>query len=141
MAETSYVGLHLFCRMSKQIPPSAYTLGWNILDTNRTVGGLLGYSSVNSMVSLNVPSSKGVSCGPNITAFQIIILLSVGAPDTPVGGSSCRLCQTKHNEITMQSCLQIDTQTLKITQQYLGVFRLGYSYSEIFLSNTRKYLG
>lgn len=28
---------------------------------------------------------------PNITAFHIIILLSVGAPDTPVGGSSCNL--------------------------------------------------
>lgn len=90
IADTSYVGLHLFCRMSKHIPPSAYTLGWNILDTNRTVGGLFGYSSVNSIVSLNVPSSNGVSWGPNITAFQIMILLSVGAPDTPVGGSSCK---------------------------------------------------
>lgn len=37
--------------------------GWNILETNRTVGGLLGYSSVNSRVSLNVPSSNGVSWG------------------------------------------------------------------------------
>ena len=45
------------------MPPSAYTLGWNILDTNLTVGGLLGYSSVNSIVNLNVPSSKGVSWG------------------------------------------------------------------------------
>lgn len=91
IAETSYVGLHLFCKMSKQIPPSAYTLGWNILETNLTVGGLLGYSSVNSIVNLKVPSSNGVSWGPNITAFQIMILLSVGAPDTPVGGSSCKL--------------------------------------------------
>lgn len=32
--------------------------GWNIFDTNRTVGGLLGYSSVNSTVSLNVPGTK-----------------------------------------------------------------------------------
>ena len=48
-----------------------------------TVGGLLGYSSVNSMVSLNVPSSNGVSCGPNITAFHSIMLLSLGAPLTP----------------------------------------------------------
>lgn len=38
-------------------------LGWNILETNRTVGGLFGYSSVNSTVNLKVPSSKGVSCG------------------------------------------------------------------------------
>lgn len=32
--------------------------GWNIFDTNRTVGGLLGYSSVNSTMSLNVPETK-----------------------------------------------------------------------------------
>ena len=38
-------------------------LGWNILDTKRTVGGLLGYSSVNCIVNLKVPSSKGVSLG------------------------------------------------------------------------------
>lgn len=93
IADTSYVGLHLFCKMSKQIPPSAYTLGWNMWLTNLTVGGLFGYSSVNSIVSLNVPSSKGVSCGPKITAFQIMMLLSVGAPLTPVGGSSCSLKQ------------------------------------------------
>ena len=29
--------------------------GWNILETNLTVGGLFGYSSVNSIVSLKVP--------------------------------------------------------------------------------------
>lgn len=91
IADTSYVGLHRFCKMSKQMPPSAYTFGWNIFETKRTVGGLLGYSSVNSIVNLNVPSSNGVSCGPKITAFHIIILLSVGAPETPVGGSSWSL--------------------------------------------------
>lgn len=32
--------------------------GWNILETNRTVGGLFGYSSVNSIVSLKVPKGK-----------------------------------------------------------------------------------
>lgn len=63
IAETSYVGLHLFCKISKQIPPSAYTFGWNIFETNRTVGGLFGYSSVNSIVNLKVPSSNGVSWG------------------------------------------------------------------------------
>lgn len=93
IADTSYVGLHLFCKMSKQMPPSAYTFGWNMWLTNLTVGGLFGYSSVNSIVSLKVPSSKGVSCGPKITAFQIMMLLSVGAPLTPVGGSSCSLKQ------------------------------------------------
>ena len=45
-----------------QIPRTS-PFGWNILDTNLTVGGLLGYSSVNSIVSLKVPSSKGVSWG------------------------------------------------------------------------------
>ena len=38
-------------------------LGWNILDTKRTTGGLFGYSSLNCIVSLNVPSSNGVSLG------------------------------------------------------------------------------
>ena len=99
IADTSYVGLHRFCRMSKQIPPSAYTFGWNIFDTKRTVGGLFGYSSVNSIVSLNVPSSNGVSWGPKITAFHIIILLSVGAPETPVGGSSWSLKKSKKKNV------------------------------------------
>ena len=34
---------------------------------------------------------------PNITAFHIIILLSVGAPLTPAGGSSCNL-KKKNNQ-------------------------------------------
>ena len=34
-------------------------------------------------------TSKGVSWGPNITAFHSNILFSPGAPDTPAGGSSC----------------------------------------------------
>lgn len=82
MEETSYVGLQRFCNISKHILPSAYTgegeaandqsmvldvghspLGWNILDTNRTIGGLLGYSSENCIVNLKVPSSNGVSFG------------------------------------------------------------------------------
>lgn len=80
--ETSYVGLHRFWSMSKHILPSAYTnirqntiisfqhvqqlqqntwisripFGWNILEIKRTVGGLLGYSSENSITSLNVPA-------------------------------------------------------------------------------------
>lgn len=36
---------------------------------NLTCGGLLGYCSSNCMTSLKVPSSKGVSAGPMITAF------------------------------------------------------------------------
>ena len=103
------------CRMQRfdsHLPPSAYTFGWNILLTNRTEGGLFGYSSVKAarkdkrrsvaltnhdeiigllIVSLNVPSSNGVSAGPNMTAFHCMILLSHGAPLTPAGGSSCNL--------------------------------------------------
>ena len=52
---------------------------------------------VNSIVSLNVPSSKGVSAGPNMTAFQSKILLSVGAPETPAGGSSCNRLKSRIN--------------------------------------------
>lgn len=37
--------------------------GWNILVRNLTVGALFGYSSVNSTLSLNVPSSHAVSSG------------------------------------------------------------------------------
>lgn len=32
-------------------------LGWNMVEVNFTTGALLGYSSVNSIVSLNVPST------------------------------------------------------------------------------------
>lgn len=86
--ETSYVGLHRFWSMSKHILPSAYTnirqsiisfqhvqefqqriwitiiisrsspFGWNILEIKRTVGGLLGYSSENSITSLKVPAER-----------------------------------------------------------------------------------
>ena len=37
--------------------------GWNIFVTNLTVGALFGYSSMNSRVSLKVPSSQAVSSG------------------------------------------------------------------------------
>ena len=47
IAATSYMGLHWFCRISNQMLPSAYIFGWNILETNLTVVGLFGYSSVN----------------------------------------------------------------------------------------------
>ncbi len=38
-------------------------LGWNILETNRTVGGLFGYSSENSIRSLNVPAEADMGSG------------------------------------------------------------------------------
>eukprot|EP00958_Prasinococcus_capsulatus_P019960 scaffold2539_cov388-Prasinococcus_capsulatus_cf.AAC.15 len=64
-------------------------LGWNMVETNRTVGALLGYSSVKVRDNLNVPPSHGVSSGPNMTALQTIMLLSCGAPFIPEGGSDC----------------------------------------------------
>lgn len=36
---------------------------------NLTAGGLFGYCSSKVMTSLKVPSSKGVSAGPIMTAF------------------------------------------------------------------------
>ena len=61
IAATSYVGDHRFCKMSRHNSPFAYTFGWNIFDTNLTVGGLFGYVSSNWRSNLNVPSSNGVS--------------------------------------------------------------------------------
>ena len=76
---------------------------------------------MNSIVSLKVPSSNGVSLGlewntiilymwiynsfstyPNITAFHNIMLLSVGAPFTPAGGSSCNLWMESSDVYTVQ---------------------------------------
>jgi len=54
----------------KQVLP--VPLGWNILETNRTIGGLFGYSSENRIVSLNVPSSNGVSFGLWTKSGQLI---------------------------------------------------------------------
>lgn len=66
MAATSYVGLHLFCRISKHSSPLAYTLGWTILERNLTVGGLFGYDSSKVSTNRNVPSSKGVSAEESV---------------------------------------------------------------------------
>ena len=40
------------------------------------------------MTSLKVPSSNGVPCGPKMIQFHERRLISLGAPLTPVGGSS-----------------------------------------------------
>ena len=74
IAATSYVGLHLFCKMSRHNSPVAYTLGWNIWLINLTPGGLFGYCSSKCMIKRNVPSSKGVSEGPMMTAFLFMIM-------------------------------------------------------------------
>lgn len=45
---------------------------------NLTAGGLLGYCSSKCITSRKVPSSKGVSAGPIITAFlQMYKLVSI----------------------------------------------------------------
>jgi hypothetical protein len=72
-AATSYVGDHLFCRMSKHSSPVPYTFGWNMSLMNLTLGGLFGYASSKCMTRRNVPSSKGVSAGPMMTAFLRIV--------------------------------------------------------------------
>ena len=41
--DTSYVGVQLAIRISRQILPFAYTLGWKISVMNLTSGALLGY--------------------------------------------------------------------------------------------------
>ena len=61
-------------------------LGWNILEVNLTTGGLLGYSSLNFRVRQKIPSSKGVSTEPIITAVQEKMLSSSGDALMPSGG-------------------------------------------------------
>jgi len=97
IAATSYVGDQRFWRMSRHNSPLAYTLGWNILLRNLTVGGLFGYDSSNVNSSLNVPSSNGVSAGPNMTAFHSIRLSLHGAPDMPCGGSAESFLKSRIN--------------------------------------------
>ncbi len=57
----------------------------NIVTRNILVGSTCNHS--NCLFS-KLFTSKGVSCGPKITAFHKRILFSPGAPDTPAGGSS-----------------------------------------------------
>lgn len=114
IAATSYVGDQRFWRMSRHNSPLAYTLGWNILLRNLTVGGLFGYDSSNVNSSLNVPSSNGVSAcaqvsqlsgadlvahspGPNMTAFHSMRLSLHGAPDMPCGGSAESFLKSRIN--------------------------------------------
>ena len=102
------------------------------------MGGLFGYSSVNSIVNLNVPScrtlcqvtalhfkdkhllffhydtSKGVSCGPKITAFQSMMLLSLGAPLTPWTNDENTFQILLNGQLT---CRGILLETLEIPHQ------------------------
>jgi len=60
---------------------------------NLTAGGLFGYCSSKCITRRKVPSSKGVSAGPIMTAFQVITLSAMGEADTPAGGSVCIRCE------------------------------------------------
>ena len=60
-----------------------YTFGWNNFVLNTTLGGLLGYSSLNSRRSLNTPPSHIDYSGPKITASHNSILSSNGAALNP----------------------------------------------------------
>src|SRR3989338_9714226 len=64
------MGDHWFCRMSRQMEPSPYTLGWKMGVTNLMVGGLVGYSWSKRMSSWKMPPSHCVSSGPNMIACQ-----------------------------------------------------------------------
>jgi hypothetical protein len=79
-AATSYVGDHLFCKMSRHSSPVPYTFGWNMSLMNFTPGGLFGYASSKCMTRRNVPSSKGVSAGPMMTAFLHFVSHSAVVP-------------------------------------------------------------
>lgn len=78
---------------------------------NLTPGGLLGYCSSKCITRRKVPSSKGVSAGPMITAFlrkyykpvldvmtldlytyHVMTLSATGDAETPAGGSVCIRC-------------------------------------------------
>ena len=54
MADTSYVGDQRFCRMSRQMPPSAYTFGWNILLTNLEAENYLSFKCLVGYFCLSV---------------------------------------------------------------------------------------
>ena len=48
------------------------------------MGGLFGYSSVNSIVNLNVPSSNGVSCGLQNKRIHTLQIFTVETPKITV---------------------------------------------------------
>jgi hypothetical protein len=56
-------------RMLRQTVPDGYTLGWNSGGLNLHFGGLLGYSSVNSIVSGYTPPSQIVPALPGMPHF------------------------------------------------------------------------
>lgn len=64
--------------------------GWNILVRNLTVGALFGYSSVNSTLSLKVPSSHAVSSGLWMRAGRGERGGQACGPPTPGRGLACR---------------------------------------------------
>ena len=105
--------------------------------TNLTVGGLFGYSSVNSIVNLKVPSSKGVSWGPKMTAFHSIMLLSLGAPDTP--------CNTNkgvasHWNLKYTNCLPAGGSCCNLLKSLISLRLAGVDISTVVYFNQAKIL-
>jgi hypothetical protein len=47
-----------------------WMFGWQTLVTNRTTGGVKGYSRGTLMLNLKRAPSKGVSCGPRMKAVH-----------------------------------------------------------------------
>ena len=106
MAATSYVGLHLFCKISRQSSPVPYTLGWNIWLMNFTPGGLLGYCSSKCMTNLNVPSSNGVSTGPIMTAFlHFVSLATYNVAEPPDIPGHNIVCNWRCRDTSRRVCL------------------------------------
>lgn len=50
---------------------------------------------MNVSVSRKEPSSKGVSGGPNITAFHTMILSGFGLPEIPTGASDAKRLKSR----------------------------------------------
>lgn len=63
--------------------------GWNIFVTKLILGGLLGYYSVNSRLSLKVPSYQMVSLGPIMMAVHFMMLFYSGLAMISVSLSAC----------------------------------------------------
>lgn len=65
-----------------------------ILETDLSPGGLFGYSSVSPILSLIVPSSKGVPSDPKMFTFHTAMLFSNGASLIPAERSSSNLLES-----------------------------------------------
>lgn len=67
--------------------PFGYTLGWNMAEQNRTLGGLFGYPSLKVRRKLKIPPSHEELLGPMMVAVHRSISSLVGEALHPWGGS------------------------------------------------------